>query len=298
MTRSERGAGSPAEVIDGWGIEDETSNLLEVLVGPPEHFEWLPTSAISKAALAGERQLASGDAMAAHAEMVSAYEDASVKVRRLAADPALPYQVFSRDSSIWGGEGPIVTQLHQSWRRGEYAPVLDFYAAAQIPLAHKVTAAAFEGGDLVLPAPRVALIGYCDERTQEAAARQVAGWLEALGWEVRIQPFDPHFVHIDVLTCVVAPGLAVICEEAAPPGLADWLRAKGLELIDVSYRDAFNLGANVMSLGEDRVLSSAGAAAFNDRLRSMGFHVYDPDLWPFTMGGGGPHCLAQPLRRV
>ena len=29
----------------------------------------------------------------------------------------------------------------------------------------------------------------------------------------------------------------------------------------------------------------------------MGLTVYDPDLWPFTMGGGGPHCLAQPLRR-
>ena len=28
----------------------------------------------------------------------------------------------------------------------------------------------------------------------------------------------------------------------------------------------------------------------------MGLTVYDPDLWPFTMGGGGPHCLAQPLR--
>jgi N-dimethylarginine dimethylaminohydrolase len=279
------------------GIEDETSVLREVLVGPPEHFRWLPTSAISKAALAGDRQLAEGDAEAAHAEMVSAYEDAGVEVRRLPPDPALPYQVFSRDSSIWCSDGPIVTQMHQWWRRGEYGPVLDFYADAGIPLAHKVTAAAFEGGDLVLPAPRVALIGYCDERTQEPAARQVGGWLEALGWEVRLQPFDPHFVHIDVLTCVVAPGLAVVCEEAAPPGLTGWLREKGLELIEVSYRDAFGLGANVMSLGDDRVLSTAGAATLNERLRSMGLTVYDPDLWPFTMGGGGPHCLAQPLRR-
>jgi N-dimethylarginine dimethylaminohydrolase len=283
--------------VSDWGIEDETSVLRDVLVGPPEHFRWLPTSAISKAALAGDRKLAEGDAGAAHAEMVAAYEDAGVRVHRLPADPALAYQVFSRDSSVWASDGPIVTQMHQWWRRGEYAPVLDFYAEAGIPLAHKVTAAAFEGGDLVLPAPRVALIGYCDERTQEPAARQVAGWLEALGWQVRLQPFDPHFVHIDVLTCVVAPGLAVICEEAAPPGLAGWLRELGLELIDVSYRDAFGLGANVMSLGEDRVLSTAGAVTLNERLRSMGLTVYDPDLWPFTMGGGGPHCLAQPLRR-
>lgn len=162
------------------GVQDETSPLLDVLVGPAQNFEWLPTSAISKAALAGERQLKTGDAEAAHAEIVSAYEDAGARVHRLPPDPALPYQVFSRDSSVWASDGPIVTQMHQWWRRGEYGPVLDFYASAGIEVAHKVTAAAFEGGDLVLPAPGVALIGHCEERTQEPAARQVARWLEEL----------------------------------------------------------------------------------------------------------------------
>ena len=35
-----------------------------------------------------------------HAEMVSAYEDAGVRVHMLDPDPALPYQVFARDSSV------------------------------------------------------------------------------------------------------------------------------------------------------------------------------------------------------
>ena len=86
--------------------------------------------------------------------MASAYEDAGVTIHRLPADPALHYQVFSRDSSIWGPDGPIVTQMHQWWRRGEYAPVLDFYAGAEIPIAHMVTAGSFEGGDVVMPAAR------------------------------------------------------------------------------------------------------------------------------------------------
>jgi N-dimethylarginine dimethylaminohydrolase len=29
----------------------------------------------------------------------------------------------------------------------------------------------------------------------------------------------------------------------------------------------------------------------------MGFEVYDPDVSMFTKGGGGVHCMAQPLRR-
>ncbi len=280
-----------------WGIEDETAPLLDVLVGPSEHFEWLPTSAISKAALASGRTLTSGDVTGAHAELVSAYEDAGVTVHRLPADPALKYQVFSRDSSIWSSEGPIVTQMNQWWRRGEYAPVLAFYESSGIEVTHLVTAAAFEGGDMVLPDARCALIGHCEERTQRPAAEQVGGWLTGLGWEVRLQPFDPHFVHIDVIVCMAAPGLATICEEAAPPGLADWLRGQAIELLPVSYGEAMSLGANVMALGRDRVISAAGAGSLNKRLRALGLTVYEPDLWPFTMGGGGPHCLAQPLRR-
>ena len=280
-----------------WGVEDETAPLRDVLLGPPDHFRWLPTSAISKAALASGRTLTPADAAAAHGEMAAAYKDAGVTLHRLDPDPALAYQVFARDSSVWSSAGPIVTQMHQWWRRGEYAPVIRFYQVAGIEIDHMVTAAALEGGDLVLPAARCALIGHCEERTQEPAARQVAGWLEALGWDVRLQPFDPHFVHIDVIVCMAAPGLAVICEEAAPPRLADWLRSKGLELLPVSYSDAMRLGANVMALGGDRVISTAAAGSLNERLRALGLQVYDPDLWPFTMGGGGPHCLVQPLRR-
>ena len=218
-----------------WGVEDETAPLRDVLLGPPDHFRWLPTSAISKAALASGRTLTPADSAAAHREMAAAYEDAGVAVHRLEPDPALAYQVFARDSSIWTSAGPVVTQMNQWWRRGEYAPVIGFYQGAGIAIDHMVTAAAFEGGDLVLPAPRCALIGHCEERTQEPAARQVAAWLEALGWEVRVQPFDPHFVHIDVIVCMAAPGLAVICEEAAPPGLVEWLKSKGLELLPVGY---------------------------------------------------------------
>jgi N-dimethylarginine dimethylaminohydrolase len=280
-----------------WGIEDETAPLRDVLLGPAEHFEWLPTSAISKAALASGRKLTREDCVSAHGEMASAYEDAGVTIHRLPADPALHYQVFSRDSSIWGPGGPIVTQMNQWWRRGEYAPVIEFYAGAGIPTAHMVTAGSFEGGDVVMPVAKTALIGHCEERTQTPAAEQVKGWLEDGGWEVRLQPFDPHFVHIDVIVNVVAPGLCVVGAECAPPGLVDWLRSLDVELLEVSYGDVMELGANVMALGDGKVLSTAAATGLNERLRAHGLTVYDPDLWPFTMGGGGPHCLAQPLRR-
>ena len=73
------------------------------------------------------------EAVRQHAEMVSVYEQAGVQRPLPRARPALPYQVFARDSSINVPDGPIVTQCAQWWRRGEYAPVIRFYQAAGHP---------------------------------------------------------------------------------------------------------------------------------------------------------------------
>ena len=279
------------------GADSEYGRLTDVLLCRPENFRWLPTSSISKATLASGAVYDRDLALRQHAEMVSAYESAGVAVHFLEPDPNLPYQVYTRDSSVMTPRGPIVTQMAQWWRRGEYAPVIRFYREQGIPVAEMVTAGSFEGGDFLVVEPGTLLIGHCGERTQEQAARQVAGWLEADGWEVRLQPIDPHFVHVDVLVCMLGPRLAAVCLDVADAALVGWLESKQVEIVPVGYREAMSLGCNVVSLGDGRVLSAAAATGLNERLRSLGLEVYDPDLSMFTLGGGGPHCLCQTLRR-
>ncbi len=280
-----------------WGVDSEYGRLLDVLVCPPDNFRWLPTSAISKATLASDRSFSAAEAIAQHVEMVSAYEAAGVRVHFLEPDPALPYQVFARDSSVATPEGPIVTQLHQPWRRGEYAPVIRFYERAGIPIHEMITAAALEGGDVVIVEPGRMVIGNGEERTEAAAARQLAGWMEELGWEVRIEMIPSQFVHIDVLLSILAPKLAAVCTEIAGGGLVRWLGDAGFEILDVPLSEAFALGVNAISLGHDRALSAKLSSSLNEQLRARGFEVFDPDLSMFTLGGGGAHCLAQALRR-
>ena len=191
--------------------------------------------------------------------MVAAYEEAGVRVHFLEPDAALPYQVFTRDSSAMTPSGAVITQLHQWWRRGEYAAAIRFYQANQIPIRGMITAGALEGGDLMILEPGCAVIGAGEARTQEPAARQLAGWLAEDGWEVRVEPIPERFVHIDVLLAVLAERLAAACTEVLSAGFVSWLRGRGFELIEVSAADAFELGANAISLGEGRVLSVAGA---------------------------------------
>jgi N-dimethylarginine dimethylaminohydrolase len=79
--------------------------------------------------------------------------------------------------------------------------------------------------------------------------------------------------------------------------LARWLTDKGFDLIDIPADDAFTLGVNAVSLGDDRVISAGGATQLNDALRARGIDVLTPDLETFTLGGGGAHCLGQALSR-
>lgn len=280
-----------------WGVDSEYGRLLDVLLCPPDHFRWLPTSAISRATLASGAQFDSDRAKRQHAEMVSVYEAAGVRCHFLEPDPGLPYQVFARDSSIMTPSGPIVTQPHQWWRRGEYAAVIRFYERAGIPLRDMITAAALEGGDFMIVEPGVAAIGNGEERTQEPAARQLRDWLEADGWEVRIERIPPHFLHIDVLACMLGEKLAAVCVDQIGAGFVRWLEQKGVEIVPVSLESALGLGVNGVCLGGDRVLSTAESGELNERLRALGLTVYDPELETFTRGGGGAHCLMQALRR-
>ena len=51
------------------------------------------------------------------------------------------------------------------------------------------------------------------------------------------------------------------------------------------------------ALADATNLSTADSKDLNERLRAQGFEVYDPDVSMFTRGGGGVHCMCQPLRR-
>jgi N-dimethylarginine dimethylaminohydrolase len=280
-----------------WGVDSEHGRLLDVVVCRPDNFRWLPTSAISRATLESGRRFDGALARRQHAAMVAAYEEAGVGVHFLEPDAALPYQVFARDSSAMTPGGAVITQLHQWWRRGEYAAAIRFYEGSKIPIRGMITAGALEGGDVMILEPGCAVIGAGEARTQEPAARQLAGWLAEDGWEVRVEPIPERFVHIDVLLAVLEERLVAACTDVLAAGFATWLRDHGFELIEVSADDAFQLGANVISLGDERVLSVAGADSLNAAMRARGLTVQELDLSMFTAGGGGAHCLAQALRR-
>jgi N-dimethylarginine dimethylaminohydrolase len=213
----------------------------------------------------------------------------------LDAQPGLPYQVYTRDSSQTAPGGPVLTTLAMPQRRGEYAALLGFHG---LGWWRYCTQGTVEGGDIHLIRPGLAAIGHSGGRTNEAGARQFAGFLEAVGWEVRLVPFDDHFLHLDVIFSMAAEGLALACPDALPDDFPGWLAERQIRVIPVSYREAMaDMACNVLALGDGRVLSPRHAARTNAALRAEGLTVLDPELRLFAHGGGSAHCMTMPLRR-
>lgn len=284
-----------------WGIDNDYAPLHDVLLGVPEYFKWVEAGPLIGRTLANahktgvkfDLQLA----MAQHNEMVKVYEDNGVKCHYIDSDPVLHRNFFARDSSAMTPWGALICHMQLKVRRADYVTTIRFYQENDIPIWQYATAGHFEGGDFVILEPGKVLIGYCGERSEQAGSEQVAEFVRKEGWEAMTAPISREFVHMDGLVVPLAPKLLVACLDAMEPWLVQQLKDWGFEFVDVAYREATNLGVNLVALGNDKVLSMKGATELNGKLRSMGFEVHEPDMSMFTLGGGGVHCMAQALCR-
>ena len=284
-----------------WGINNDYAKLTDVLLGRPEHFKWVEAGPLIGRTLANAHKTGVRfdlqKAMAQHAEMVSIYEKNGVTCHYLDSDEVLHRNFFARDSSAMTPWGALICHMQLKCRRADYATAIKFYQENNIPIWKFATAGHFEGGDFNIIEPGRVLIGHCGERSEQEGSEQVAGFVRDEGWEAVVAPISREFVHMDGLIVPLAEKLAVACIDAMEPWLVDVVKGWGIEIVDVEYREAKNLGVNLVALGDGKVLSMAGAKDLNAKMRALGFEVYDPDMSMFVLGGGGVHCLCQALRR-
>jgi N-dimethylarginine dimethylaminohydrolase len=284
-----------------WGVSAQTGVLTDVLLGKPDHFEWVPLNSISAVTQANQEQMGyrfdKQKAMRQHREMVDAYEANGVRCHFAEADPGLPSSVFTRDSSFMTPWGAVITSIQTPPRRQDYAVISEFYRAAGIPIWKWVTADHFEGGDFVILKPGVALLGWAGDRSTKRGAEQIAGWLREKDWEAFIVPIPPQFVHMDAVVVMLEKGLALVCPDALPAYALEFLEKQGIEMVPVAYGDCVKLGGNLVSLGNRRVLSMAHNVNVNAELERRGFEVFAVDYDMFALGGGGVHCSCHELHR-
>jgi N-dimethylarginine dimethylaminohydrolase len=287
---------------EGWGVDNSTGRLVDVLIGRPDSYVWRrDLNAISAVTFMNMDRLGynfdKDRALRQHQAMVQAFTDAGVRCHHLPADAGLTSSVFVRDSSFMTPWGPVVAAIQTEPRRRDYAVVTRFYIEAGVPIWNWVTAGYFEGGDFAIVEPGSILLGYSGTRSTREGAEQVAKWMIDAGWEAMTVPIAPQFVHMDAVVVMVAPKLALVCVDALEDYVLDWLRARSVRMLPVSYRECMRLGGNVVCLGEGRILSTTENIAVNERLRAEGLEVFTVEFEQFTLGGGGLHCSCHEILR-
>jgi len=286
-----------AEKNGTWCITSETGVLREVLMCRPEHFTWLPTCETAISSLDNGKPFDHQRAMRQHGELSYRISKSGTKIHWLDTVKTFPDLCWTRDSSHMTPWGALITHLSESVRAGEHEKVKDFYHDAGHKIWHSIDRGNVEGGDIHFISPGLAMFGYSGVRTTLEGAEQLAGWVRNEGWEVRLQAVDPKFVHLDVLFCMAAEGLAVVCEQVLGAEFTRWLHSHGIRSINVSTDDAIKLGCNLLSLGNERLIVPGHCTTVREQLKAEGLDVISVELDMFTMGGGGVHCLTQPLYR-
>jgi arginine deiminase len=280
----------------GWSIDSETGVLRDVLLCPPEYYRWIETNAIAVETLGSGRQIDAQRLQSQFRQLEDALDEAGVVRHYIEAEPHLHYQVYTRDSSQTTPWGVALTQLALPARRGEAASILRFHGPKDGFWRYS-SRGNIEGGDIHIIRPGLLAVGWSGIRTTREGAAQFAGWFEAEGWEVRIESFAEHFLHLDVLFCMAADNLAIACIEVLGDGFAAWLNSRGIRVIEATYREVMAMSCNLLSLGNGRVISPRHSTRINAALRAEGITVYDPELDLFASGGGSVHCMTMPLRR-
>ena len=284
-----------------WGINNDYAPLKHVLLGKPEYYRWVEAGPLIGRTLANAHKTGARfdlqTAMAQHEQMVTIYEENGVRCHYLRPDETLHRNFFARDSSAMTPWGALICHMQLKVRRADYVTAIQFYQENNIPIWNFATAGHFEGGDFVILEPGKVLIGFCGERSEKEGAEQIAQMVRREGWEALTVPINREFVHMDGLVVPLDEKLLVSCLDGLEPWVVDQLKAWGFSFVDVPYREAKNLGVNLVALGNHKVLSMQGANELNAKMRALGFEVYDPDMSMFTLGGGGVHCLSQALCR-
>jgi arginine deiminase len=280
-----------------WAIDSETGVLTDVLLCAPEFYRWIETNAIAIETLGSGRQIDAQRLQGQFRQLEDALDQAGVRRHYIEPEPHLHYQVYTRDSSQTTPWGPVLTQLALPARRGEVASILRFHGVKD-GFWRYCSKGNIEGGDIHIVRPGLLLVGWSGIRTTKEGAMQFAGWFKDAGWEVRLESFAQHFLHLDVLFCMAADRLAVACIEVLGDHFADWLKAHGIRVLAATYREVMAMSCNLLALGRDRVISPRHSGRINAALRAEGITVYDPELDLFAAGGGSVHCMTMPLERA
>ncbi|NIJ20225.1 N-dimethylarginine dimethylaminohydrolase [Sphingomonas naasensis] len=280
------------------GVFSESHALTDVILARPDFLAPVPCCSVTRESIRGGFESDRGRALAQHRALQRTLETRGVRCHVMPGVAEAPDLVFTRDAAVSTPWGLVALKPALPHRRVELEYLLATARALDAKPVLRVVEGTIEGGDVAIIRPGLVVIGVSGERTDAKGASALAGLFTGFGWEALLVPFDPHFLHLDTIFCMVDEHTALACVDVLDDGFADAMEARGVRLLPVTYKEARHLGCNILSIDGRTIVTVAGQDRIARLLADSGFEPVPVDISEFTACGGGIHCLTMPLARL
>ncbi|MDI2589176.1 dimethylarginine dimethylaminohydrolase family protein [Psychrobacillus sp. NEAU-3TGS] len=230
-------------------------------------------------------------AISQHQLFEQTLRNAGVEVIKLKPSKNHPEQVFTRDIGFTLGNRFFISKMANPIREGE-EEILAQWMNEQGLSYMEFSNHSIEGGDVIIDGNHV-FIGI-SERTCMKAVEALQKILPE--FEIFPIPFNSKYLHLDCVFNILSSEDALIYPDALDPEIVDHL-ASMYHLIEVSEKEQFSMGTNVLSIGQNRVFSLPINQDVNDELRKHGYKVVEVDFSEIIKSGGSFRCCSMPLLR-
>lgn len=230
-------------------------------------------------------------AISQHKIFEQTLRNAGVDVIKLHPNELYPEQVFTRDIGFTLGNQLFISEMASPIRQGE-EKVLTHFMNEQGISYKKLSTHSIEGGDVIVDGNRV-FIGI-SHRTSMKAVQDLQKELPE--FEVIPIPFNPKYLHLDCVFNILSPKDALFYPDALNSDIVELLSSM-YHLIEVSESEQFSMGTNVLSIGQNKVLSLPVNQDVNHQMRQHGYQVLEVDFSEIIKSGGSFRCCSMPIER-
>ena len=230
-------------------------------------------------------------ALSQHKQFEQTLREAGIEVIKLKPSKDHPEQVFTRDIGFTLGNHLFISEMANPIRQGEEKVLAEWMKEHDITYK-KISNHSIEGGDVIVDGKRV-FIGI-SHRTSQNAIQDLQSELPE--FEIIPIPFNPKYLHLDCVFNILSPKDALIYPDALDQETFEHLSSM-YHLIEVSEQEQFSMGTNVLSIGQNRVLSLPVNRGVNDQMRKHGYEVLEVDFSEIIKSGGSFRCCSMPIVR-
>ncbi|WP_064092926.1 dimethylarginine dimethylaminohydrolase family protein [Rossellomorea aquimaris] len=225
-----------------------------------------------------------------HQEFVETLEENGTEVIRLEPNEELNEQVFTRDIGFSIHGHFMVSSMSTEVRRGEEEVLVNWLTSNEVPytrLLHSI-----EGGDVLVDEQNI-WVGESG-RTSELAIQSLRKQLPE--YTVHALPLKEGILHLDCVFTIISSEWALVYPPAFSKRDLELIK-KHYNVITVSDQEQFQMGPNVLAIGDQQIISLPQNKELNDRIREKGFDVIEIDLSEIIKSGGSFRCCTLPVIR-